>query len=230
MLASVTYSTPQQAAYARDKIHGFEYPPGQHMIVRPDYSENTQQIQQIPPPFQCQPNQSFPSLMPGGSNLSKADIELLAENVKQATALLKAHTGISGISPALYDPHYCSAKLPPPKKFDNEEPSGAEARLFVVFNPSIPERYAIKDVFGRFGKITDIFLLAGKNVGYISYNRKESVNEAIAVSIQILFLTFYYFIVNFICKSFLGLTWARVMWNVHEGYGSRTKAWFWRAG
>lgn len=154
------------------------------MIVRPDYSENTQQIQQIPPPFQPNPS-AFPNLMPGGggSNLSKADIELLAENIKQATAVLKAHTSISGISPALYDPHYCTAKLPPPKKFENEEPSGTEARLFVVFNPSIPERYAIKDVFGRFGKITDIFLLATKNVGYISYNRKESVNDAIAVSL-----------------------------------------------
>lgn len=58
-----------------------------------------------------------------------------------------------------------------------------EARLFVVFNPSIPERCAIEDVFGRFGKITDIFLLVGKNVGYVSYSRKESIKDAIAVSI-----------------------------------------------
>lgn len=118
LLASVTYSTPQQAAYARDKIHGFEYPPGQHMIVRPDYSENTQRIQQIPPPISMP---SFSGLGSNSTNLSKADIELLAENVKQATAFLKAHTNFSGISPANYDPNYCTAKLPPVKKFDNEE-------------------------------------------------------------------------------------------------------------
>ncbi|KAK6627486.1 hypothetical protein RUM44_009964 [Polyplax serrata] len=177
LLASVTYSTPQQAAFARDKIHGFEYPPGHHMIVRPDYSENTQRIQQIPPPINMP---SFSGLGNNSTNLSKADIELLAENVKQATAFLKAHTGFSGISPANYDPNYCTAKLPPAKNFGTEEDNmGTEARLFVVFNPGIPERYAIKDVFGRFGKITDIFLLVGKNVGYISYNKKEAVKDAI---------------------------------------------------
>ncbi|KAL0280498.1 UNVERIFIED_CONTAM: hypothetical protein PYX00_001768 [Menopon gallinae] len=178
LLATVTYSTPQQAAYARDKIHGLEYPPGHHMIVRPDFSENTQQMQQLPSSLSMN---TFSGLNPGSQNLSKADIELLAENVKQATAILKAHTGISGISPASYDPHYCTAKLPPVRQFeDDEEPAGQEARLFVVFNPSIPERCAIEDVFGRFGKITDIFLLVGKNVGYVSYSRKESIKDAIA--------------------------------------------------
>lgn len=51
----------------------------------------------------------------------------------------------------------------------------------MVFNPSIPERPAIKDVFGRFGRILDLFLLTTKNVGYITYAKKESVKQAIAV-------------------------------------------------
>lgn len=55
-----------------------------------------------------------------------------------------------------------------------------------MFNPSIPDRPAIKDVFGRFGRILDLFLLASKNVGYITYARKESVKEAIAVGVQFL--------------------------------------------
>lgn len=88
------------------------------MIVRPDYSENTQRIQQIPPPISVP---SFSGLNSNNSNLSKADIELLAENVKQATAFLKAHTSFSGLSPANYDPNYCTAKLPPVRKFENEE-------------------------------------------------------------------------------------------------------------
>lgn len=88
------------------------------MIVRPDFSENTQRIQQIPPPIAIP---SFSGLGNNNSSLSKADIELLAENVKQATAFLKAHTSITGISPASYDPNYCTAKLPPPIKSENDD-------------------------------------------------------------------------------------------------------------
>merc|ERR1719195_798419 len=35
-MVSVVYNNPQSAAYACDKLHMFEYPPGQKMIVRPD--------------------------------------------------------------------------------------------------------------------------------------------------------------------------------------------------
>lgn len=107
------YSTPAQAAYARDKLNNMEYPPGWPLTVRPDPSEPAPSP--LIPPFPMQNN---------NAGLSKSDIEMLAENVKQATALLKASTGLRGMSP--FESSYCSAKLPEPRSFDDEEPSNDE--------------------------------------------------------------------------------------------------------
>lgn len=35
-IATVVYTSHQWASYAKDKLHGFEYPPGNRLIVRPD--------------------------------------------------------------------------------------------------------------------------------------------------------------------------------------------------
>ena len=35
-MATVVYNNPQSANYACEKLHGFEYPPGQRLIVRLD--------------------------------------------------------------------------------------------------------------------------------------------------------------------------------------------------
>lgn len=109
-MASVAYATPQQAAYAMDKLNGLEYPPGMFLTVRPDRLE--------PVPSPVIPPFPLPS---ANSILSKSDIEMLAENVKQATALLKASTGLKGFGPSAFDRNYCTAKLPEPRSFDEDE-------------------------------------------------------------------------------------------------------------
>lgn len=34
---TAVYNNPQAASYAKEKLHGFEYPPGQRLIVKFDY-------------------------------------------------------------------------------------------------------------------------------------------------------------------------------------------------
>jgi hypothetical protein len=34
--AIAVYNNPQAASYAKEKLHGFEYPPGQRLIVKPE--------------------------------------------------------------------------------------------------------------------------------------------------------------------------------------------------
>lgn len=80
--ATVVYSHPSAAAYAREKFHGFEYPPGHRMIVKPDMAG-------APPPQQKN------MLKPGGSSLSglgpaRTDLAHLAETIAQATSLIQA--------------------------------------------------------------------------------------------------------------------------------------------
>lgn len=42
--------------------------------------------------------------------------------------------------------------------------------------------YALRDVFGRFGNLVEVYTLYGKNCGYVTYSTKESADEAIKVS------------------------------------------------
>lgn len=81
-IGSVVYNNPRWAAHAVEKLHGFEYPPGYRLIVKPDYESG-----------RC-----F-----GGStsNLNQSknpDLRQLAETIAQATNIIKA----AGLSPGNY--------------------------------------------------------------------------------------------------------------------------------
>lgn len=71
-IATVVYTNAQWAAYAREKLHGFEYPPGQRLIVKPDYESSS-----------ITPKQNKP------------DILQIAETIQQASNLIQA----AGLSP-----------------------------------------------------------------------------------------------------------------------------------
>lgn len=72
-IATVVYSSPQWAAYAREKFHGFEYPPGHRLIVKPEYDTATT------------------------PNRTKPDLLQLAETITQASNLIQA----AGLNPGI---------------------------------------------------------------------------------------------------------------------------------
>lgn len=169
---SVQYLTPQSAAYARDKFHGFGYPPNVPMVVVPDFSFGN----------------SFKS--PGGNKRDyqgnnvaegKNALQSLTKALAQATSLLKA-AGLStdglDIGSDNGDDSFCSVRLPPVKPL---APSNSEVakRLFIVCQPGLPPLYSLKDVFGRFGTLIDVYILPGKNCGYVSYADASSADQAI---------------------------------------------------
>lgn len=88
-VSTVAYNNARSAAYAYEKLHGFEYPPGYRLIVRPDThggrfgSERTALATSTG-------NRSNSS---SGNNAS--DLMHLAETIVQATNIIKA----AGISP-----------------------------------------------------------------------------------------------------------------------------------
>ena len=71
-------------------------------------------------------------------------------------------------------------KLPAPQPLAAMDSPTAQ-RLFIVCTPVPPQLYALKDVFGRFGNLIDIYLLNGKTCGYAKYAAKESAEKAISV-------------------------------------------------
>lgn len=159
------YTSSSAAAYARRKLHGFEYPPGQRLIVRGEDPHT-------PPPATHK--------LPG-------DLQSLAQSIAQATSLIQAANFQDSTSPPLpplaplaipsYDPSYCSVPLPSPRPLVPPETPVLE-RLFLVCAPSPPPLYALKDVFSRFGGLIDVYLLKGKRCGYALFSSKEGAKEA----------------------------------------------------
>uniref|UniRef100_A0A8D8UNP7 RNA-binding protein 45 n=1 Tax=Cacopsylla melanoneura TaxID=428564 RepID=A0A8D8UNP7_9HEMI len=173
---SVQYSSPQSAAYARDKFHGFGFPPNTPMVVVPDFS------------FGNGATASRGNNSPLLSAESKDTLQTLTKALAQATSLLRSAglstegidlaTGDSGVAPLGGDDSFCSVKLPSVKPL---APSNAEVakRLFVVCQPGLPPLYSLKDVFGRFGGLIELYILPGKNCGYASYADGAAAEQAI---------------------------------------------------
>lgn len=86
-VASIVYNSSQWAAYAKEKLHGFEYPPGHRIIVKPD-SEGIQNLEG----------------RPSSSERTKhSDIIQIAETIAQATNLIQA----AGLSPGKKFDYLC---------------------------------------------------------------------------------------------------------------------------
>lgn len=211
---TVVFNNPQSATYAKEKLHGFEYPPGHRLIVKFDDLPSQGYNIGPPAPYNMGPPrpQTYlppPPGPPGGYALHAAprmpppgpppnhhhqprqniptDLQSLADTIAQATSLIQA----AGYAPPshpqpnmqppgeTYDPSYCSVKLPAPQPLAPMDSVVAE-RLFIVCTPSPPALYALKDVFGRFGGLIDIYLLNGKTCGYAKYAGKESAEKAVS--------------------------------------------------
>nr|CAD7266338.1 unnamed protein product [Timema shepardi] len=203
--AVAVYNSPGAAGYAREKLHGFEYPPGQRLIVKTDQGSlndsgmalgvrnmmtpmrNDGYIAPSPPRMQTNMQTNMgPQSNTGRPGGLQTDLATLAETIAQATSLIQA----AGLTPNIggsggnaqqrdgFDPSYCSIKLPPPQPLAPME-ANAEERLFIVCHPGPPPMYALRDVFGRFGNLIDVYMLNGKNCGYAKYANKESAETAI---------------------------------------------------
>ena len=243
----VVFNNPQSATYAKEKLHGFEYPPGHRLIVKfeemnmsPGYNlappshynmghhhhrppqhgypqpppapshhhhngypphhhngprmppQNHHHHQQPPRPQPAITNQQQQQQQQPSPAIP-TDLQSLADTIAQATSLIQAAGFAPPATPAggapagaavqqspgeTYDPSYCSVKLPGPQPLAPIDSVVAE-RLFIVCTPSPPPLYALKDVFGRFGGLIDIYLLNGKTCGYAKYAGKESAERAV---------------------------------------------------
>ena len=67
--------------------------------------------------------------------------------------------------------------------------------------PTPPPIYVLKDIFGRFGHLIDVYMLGGRSCGYAKYADKESADRALMVKLKTstklpqLFLNYHYEIV-----------------------------------
>jgi len=174
---TVVYDNPKSAAYAIQKLHGFDYPLGSRIMLKFDDTG---------PPMSF--GGSFNAAPHGNNNGSSnipADIKNLVNTIQHATEMLQASgyaqsVGINSTVPVAFDPSMFSGQLPPSQPMASSG-SQCEERLFFVCKGSRdnPPAHILTDVFGRFGNLIEAYLMKGKKCGYAKYANKESALRAI---------------------------------------------------
>ncbi|XP_040297250.1 RNA-binding protein 45 [Bufo bufo] len=163
--AVVQYQNISSAIYAKFKLHGFEYPPGNRLGVSylNDGGDGTELLKKM------------------ASNMVAAQVNSMVWGPQVAQQYPP--------SGSAYDRAYASpvasqlqtdATLPTYKK---KAPADAHCkeRLFIVFNPHPLSLDVMEDVFCRFGNLIEVYIVPGKNVGYARYSEVYSANDAISV-------------------------------------------------
>ncbi|KAM9189615.1 RNA-binding protein 45 isoform 3-T3 [Mergus octosetaceus] len=161
--AVIQYSTAASAIYAKYKLHGFEYPPGNRLTVI----------------FLEDGNDSSDLIRKMATQLVTAHVSSVLRNnnpiVQQYRTPPQAFGGNSGSQ--LLQPQ-TDAILPPHKKKVPPDTSVKE-RLFILFHPHPLPVNVLEDVFCRFGHLIKVYLVSGKNVGYAKFADRASASDAI---------------------------------------------------
>ena len=146
--ALITFSSLQAAVYAKEKLNGFEYPPGQQLIVK--YAEDP-----LPAPTKIGPPSPTPEPI---YHFPSAPVSPLRSPVH--------HRSLSPVRPtgSLQRRHSLS-------EFDR--------RVFFICNPHPPSEQILRDVFSRFGMLTDVWIVRSRNFGYAKFTSRASAEAAI---------------------------------------------------
>ncbi|KAM4859409.1 RNA-binding protein 45 isoform 2-T2 [Thomomys bottae] len=155
----VQYFNVASAIYAKYKLHGFQYPPGNRLGVNfiDDGSNATDLLRKMA-------SQMVASQLASMVWNNPSQQQLLQFGGSSGSQLPQIQTDV--ILPS------CKKKVPP------ETP--VKERLFVVFNPHPLPLDVLEDIFCRFGNLIEVYLVSGKNVGYAKFADRLSANDAIA--------------------------------------------------
>ncbi len=144
--AYITYNTINSAMYAKEKLNGFEYPPGCKLVVK--YAEDPPSMRYGPPSPTFEPGYQYHS--PPHSPMRSP---VRSVSPVRPLVLTRQRRNSLGVE---YD-----------------------GRVFFICNPAPPADHVLRDIFGRFGMLSDVWLIRGKNYGYAKFNNRMSAESAI---------------------------------------------------
>ncbi|GAB1600983.1 RNA-binding protein 45-like [Argonauta hians] len=170
-IAYARYCTPQAAAYARDKLEGFEYPIGSRIHVR--YADQ---------PANADPNATYSESYTEGSGSGSPHWTSTPKDTYKKAAMVLEKAGINpecilAKEPVLERVRYSNISLPRTQSLRSED-TPVSQRLFIVCQPSAVPEMILRDCFCRFGDLIDVYLLLGRNYGYAKFACKEAANRA----------------------------------------------------
>ncbi|XP_036396459.1 RNA-binding protein 45 [Megalops cyprinoides] len=161
--AMIRYNNLGSAVYAKEKLNGFEYPPGNRLVVTyiDDGEDRSSPVGKMAMQLVAAQMMSMVWNGPSGPQLMKTSAGFAAPTVPQPP---RVQTDVV---------------LPPLKKLAPSD-SWVKERLFVVFNPAPLPVDVLEDVFCRFGSLVEVYLVPGRNVGYMKYAERKNANDAMA--------------------------------------------------
>ncbi|TKS85850.1 RNA-binding protein 45 [Collichthys lucidus] len=158
--ALIRYSNLGSAVYAKEKLNGFEYPPGNRLAVNfvDDGEDRSSPVGRMAMQFVATQMMSAVWNGPSTSQVMKPP------GFSPVSQMSRIQTDVN---------------LPPLKKLAPPD-SKSKERLFVVFSPSPLPPDVLEDVFCRFGSLIEVHLVPGRKVGYMKYADKQCADEAMA--------------------------------------------------
>jgi len=151
--ANATFTSLQWAAYTKDKLNGFEYPPGSRLVTK---------------------------FVPDGSSQGSSGNGFQHPPMGDHHHPHHHHMGASGGDVPYYP---CSVDLPPKLPLANApalDPITRRdylARVFIVCTPRALPPPILLDVFCRFGGLIAVYTLPGKNYGYAKYSSADAADH-----------------------------------------------------
>ncbi|XP_031695741.1 RNA-binding protein 45 isoform X1 [Anarrhichthys ocellatus] len=157
--ALIRYANLGSAVYAKEKLNGFEYPPGNRLSVNfvDDGEDRSSPVGRMAMQFVATQMMSAPWNGPSPSQSMKPPSFPISP-------MLRIQTDVN---------------LPPLKKLAPPD-SKTKERLFVVFSPSPLPPDVLEDVYCRYGSLIEVHLVPGRKVGYMKYAEKQCADDAMA--------------------------------------------------
>ncbi|KAM3862693.1 RNA-binding protein 45 [Diretmus argenteus] len=161
--AVIRYNNLGSAVYAKEKLNGFEYPPGNRLAVNfiDDGEDRTSPVGRMAMQFVA--SQMMSAVWSGPSSSSQM--------MKPPPSFPPNMSPVSRVQTDVSLPSM--KKLAPPD-------SKVKERLFVVFSPSPLPLDLLEDVFCRYGSLIEVHLVPGRKVGYMKYADKQCADDAMA--------------------------------------------------
>ncbi|XP_072292685.1 RNA-binding protein 45 isoform X2 [Eucyclogobius newberryi] len=160
--ALIRYNNLGSAVYAKEKLNGFEYPPGNRLGV--SYMEDGEDR---------------------NSSVNRMAVQYVASQMMSAvygggapSGHMMKPSGYSSVGP-VSSRVQTDVTLPAPQKLAPRD-SQSKERLFVVFTPTVLPLDVLEDVFCRFGSLIEVHLVPGRKVGYMKYAEKQCADDAMA--------------------------------------------------
>ncbi|XP_042301737.1 RNA-binding protein 45 [Sceloporus undulatus] len=157
--AMIQYSNVASAIYAKNRLNGFEYPFGNHLLVT-FIEDETDEIDLI--------HEMATDLV--NSELSSAILK--DDSVLQLLGSSESQFP----SPSLQT----DAALPSCKRKAPRDSSVRE-RLFILFHPYPLPQDVLDNVLSRFGSFINAYIIPGENMAFAMFAERASASDAIAV-------------------------------------------------